>query len=331
MRYLVTGGAGFIGSHLVDALAARGDEVLILDDLSTGRRQNVQHLVDSGSAELVVGSVLDAKLVNDCVRAVDRVYHLASAVGVKLVIDRPLDTLLANVNGAQNVMSAAARHDRWLLYTSTSEVYGKQSRTPLTEDSDCLLGPPAMSRWSYAIAKSFGEALGHTLHSEGGAPVVITRLFNVVGPRQSERYGMVLPRFVRQALAGRDLTVFGNGTQMRCFLHVSDAVHGLLLLADSDEACGRAFNIGSDEEVAIIALAGRVIERTGSSSAIRLVPYDEAYGPGFEELGRRRPDTSEVESLTGWQPSRTLDEAIDEVAAHERSLSEQDQSLRLVG
>lgn len=331
MRYLVTGGAGFIGSHLVDALASRGDEVVILDDLSTGRRHNVQHLIDSGSVELVEGTVLDAALVDDCVRSVDRVFHLASAVGVRLVIDRPLDTLLANVNGTQNVMTAAARHDRWLLFTSTSEVYGKQSHTPLTEDSDCLLGPPAVSRWSYAIAKAFGEALGHTLYSEGGASVVVTRLFNVVGPRQSDRYGMVVPRFVRQALSGNDLTVFGNGTQMRCFLHVHDAIHALLLLGDTDGCCGRVFNIGSAEEVAIIALAGRVIERTGSKSPIRLVPYSEAYGPGFEELGRRRPDTGALESITGWQPSRTLDEAIDEVAAYERSLAEQDQNLRLVG
>lgn len=331
MRYLVTGGAGFIGSHLVDALASRGNEVLILDDLSTGRRHNIEHLIESGTVELVEGSILDGALVDDCVRSVDRCFHLASAVGVQLVMDRPLDTLLANVNGTQNVLTAAARHDRWLLYTSTSEVYGKQDRTPLTEDSDCVLGPPAMSRWTYAIAKAFGEALGHTLNSEGHAPIVVTRLFNVVGPRQSDRYGMVVPRFVRQALAGKDLTVHGNGTQMRCFLHVSDAIHGMLLLAEADRCCGRVFNIGSAEEVAIIALAGRVIERTGSRSAIRLVPYADAYGPGFEELGRRRPDTRALEELTGWLPSRTLDEAIDEVAAYERSLSEQDQSLRLVG
>ena len=331
MRYLVTGGAGFIGSHLVDALASHGDDVLILDDLSTGARQNVQHLIDSGSVELLEGSVLDGSLVDDCMRSVDRCFHLASAVGVQLVIDHPLDTLLANVNGTQNVMSAAARHDRWLLYTSTSEVYGKQDRTPLTEDSDCLLGPPAVSRWSYAIAKAFGEALGHTLHAEHGAQVVVTRLFNVIGPRQTDRYGMVLPTFVRQALTGQDLTVFGNGTQMRCFLHVSDAVHALLLLADAEGCSGRVFNVGSTEEVAVIALAGRVTERTGSNSAIRLVPYAEAYGPGFEELGRRRPDTGELEAFTGWLPSRTLDEAIDAVAAYERSVAEQDQSLRLVG
>jgi UDP-glucose 4-epimerase len=331
VRYLVTGGAGFIGSHLVDALASRGDEALILDDLSTGRRQNVQHLIDSGSVELVVGSVLDAGLVDDCMRSVDRCFHLASAVGVQLVIDQPLDTLLANVNGTQNVLTAAARHDRWTLFTSTSEVYGKQSVTPLTEDSDCLLGPPAVSRWSYAIAKAFGEAVAQGLHAEGGAQVVVTRLFNVVGPRQSDRYGMVVPRFVRQALAGADLTVFGDGTQMRCFLHVADAVHALLLLAETEDCSGRVFNVGSTEEVAIIALAARVMEHTEAKSAIRLVPYTEAYGPGFEELGRRRPDTSALEALTGWQPSRTLDEAIDEVAAYERSLAEQDLNLKLVG
>jgi UDP-glucose 4-epimerase len=315
----------------VDALASRGDEVVILDNLSTGRRQNVQHLIDSGNVELVEGTVLDAPLVDECVRSVDRCFHLASAVGVQLVIDQPLDTLLANVNGAQTVMSAAARHGRWLLYTSTSEVYGKQSITPLVESSDCMIGPPALSRWSYAIAKAFGEALAHSLHSGGGAPMVVTRLFNVVGPRQSDRYGMVVPRFVRQSLTGKDLTVYGNGTQMRCFLHVSDAIHALLLLAETEGSAGRVFNVGSSEEVAIIELAGRVIERTDSKSAIRLVPYGEAYGPGFEELGRRRPDTSALAAMTGWQASRTLDEAIDEVAAYERSLADQDQSLRLVG
>jgi UDP-glucose 4-epimerase len=315
----------------VDALASRGDDVVILDDLSTGRRENIQHLLDSGGVELVEGSVVDAPLVDDCMRSVDKCFHLASAVGVRLVIERPLESLLSNVNGAQNVLTAAARHNRWLLYTSTSEVYGKQSTTPLVEECDCMLGPPSVSRWGYAIAKAFGEALAHGLDVEGGAPVVVTRLFNVVGPRQTGRYGMVVPRFVRQGLSGDDLTVFGNGTQMRCFLHVSDAIHGLLLLADSEDSRGRVFNLGSNEEVAIIELAGRVIDRTDSSSAIRLVPYHEAYGPGFEELGRRRPDTRAIEALTGWQPSRTLDEAIDEVAAYERSLAEPDQTSRLVG
>ena len=307
MRYLVTGGAGFIGSHLVDALASRGDEVLILDDLSTGRRQNVQHMLDSGNVELVEGSVMDGALVDDCVRSVDRCFHLASAVGVQLVMDRPLDTLLTNVNGTQNVMSAAARHDRWLLYTSTSEVYGKQSRTPLTENSDCLLGSPAKRRWSYAIAKAFGEALAHTLHAEGGAPMVVTRLFNVVGPRQSDRYGMVVPRLVRQAMSGTDLTVFGNGTQMRCFLHVNDAVHGLLLLAETDNCRGRVFNIGSNEEVSIMGLARRVRELAGSNSEIVTVPYDEAYEEGFEDMPRRVPDISKVSALTGFRPTMPLD------------------------
>ena len=331
LRYLVTGGAGFIGSHLVDALAARGADVLILDDLSTGRPDNIRHLLELGNVEFVEGSVLDEALVDDCVRSVDRCFHLASAVGVQLVVNRPLDSLLANVNGVQNVMMAAERHKRWLLYTSTSEVYGKQSDTPLHEEADGVLGSPFKARWSYAIAKSFGEALAHTLHRERDARLVVTRLFNVVGPRQSGRYGMVLPRFVRQALTGEDLTVYGNGTQSRCFLHVQDAIHALLLLTDADEV-GAVFNVGSETDVAIIELARRVIAAAGSKSAIRLVPYTDAYGPGFEELGRRKPDTRALEQRTGWQRSRTLDEAIDDVMAYERSVAgATDPSLRLVG
>jgi UDP-glucose 4-epimerase len=331
LRYLVTGGAGFIGSHLIDALAARGEQVLVLDDLSTGRLENIQHLVELDNVEFVEGSVLDEALVDDCMGTVDRCFHLASAVGVQLVVTRPLDTLLANVNGVQNVMLSAARHGRWLLYTSTSEVYGKASDSTLQEDTDSVVGSPFKARWSYAIAKSFGEALAHTLHREQDARIVVTRLFNVIGPRQSGRYGMVLPRFVRQALSGQDLTVFGNGTQSRCFLHVQDAVHALLLLADGGVA-GSVFNVGSQAEVPIIELARRVIAATGSKSAIRLVPYADAYGPGFEELGRRKPDTRALEELTGWQMSRTLDEAIDDVTAYERSAAgATDPSLRLVG
>jgi UDP-glucose 4-epimerase len=332
LKYLVTGGAGFLGSHLVDALAARGDDVVVLDDLSTGRLENIQHLIDSGGVEFVEGSVLDQALVDDCVRATDRCYHLASAVGVKLVVARPLDSLLANVNGTQNVMIAAARHGRWMLYTSTSEVYGKQNGGPVHEDADRILGSPFKSRWSYAIAKSFGEALAHTLHREQGAPLVVARLFNVVGPRQSGRYGMVLPRFVRQALASEDLTVFGNGTQSRCFLHVQDAVRALLLLGEHEKAIGDVWNVGSQTEVEIIALAGRVIDAVGSKSAVRLVSYDDAYGPGFEELGRRRPDTAALEQITGWKPIRTLAEAIDDVVAYERSMAgAPDPRLRVVG
>jgi UDP-glucose 4-epimerase len=322
VRYLVTGGAGFIGSHLVELLAARGDQVLILDDLSTGDRRNIEHLVASGSVDLVEGSILDGDLVDGCVRSVDACFHLASAVGVQLVVSQPLDTLLCNVRGADIVMSAAVEHGRRLLFTSTSEIYGKNSSGPLDEQSDRILGSPFKARWGYSTAKAFGEALAHGYARERGAEIVVARLFNTVGPRQKGAYGMVLPRFVHQALAGADLTVYGTGTQSRCFVHVADTVHAISLLIEADEALGDVFNVGSTTEVPIIELAAKVIERTGSSSRVQLVPYESAYGEGFEELGRRKPDTTRLERLTGWRTSRSLEETIDDVIAYERSEAE---------
>jgi UDP-glucose 4-epimerase len=319
MRYLVTGGAGFIGSHLVETIAARGDHVLILDDLSTGDRHNIEHLLSAGNVELKVGSILDEDLVDECFREVDACFHLASAVGVQLVVSRPLDTLLCNVRGTDNVISAAVRHGRRLLFSSTSEIYGKNSTGALDEMSDRVLGSPFKARWGYSTAKAFGEALSHGYAREAGAEIVVARLFNTVGPRQKGAYGMVLPRFVQQALAGEDLTVYGNGTQSRCFVHVADTVHALSLLIELDEAIGDVFNVGSSTEVPIIELAAKVIERTGSSSRVRLIPYESAYGEGFEELGRRKPDTTKLERLTAWQTSRTLEETIDDVIAYARS------------
>jgi UDP-glucose 4-epimerase len=319
VRYLVTGGAGFIGSHLVEALAARGDHALILDDLSTGDRRNVEHLLPSENVELVEGSILDADLVDGCVKSVDACFHLASAVGVQLVVSQPLDTLLRNVRGTDIVISAAVRHRRRMLFTSTSEIYGKNSTGALDEQSDRILGSPFKARWGYSTAKAFGEALAHGYARERGAEIVVARLFNTVGPRQKGAYGMVLPRFVQQALAGKDLTVYGNGTQSRCFVHVADTVHALSLLMEDDKALGDVFNVGSDREVPIIELAAKVIERTESRSRVQLIPYENAYGEGFEELGRRKPDTSRLEGLTGWQISRNLDETIDDVIAYARS------------
>jgi UDP-glucose 4-epimerase len=319
MRYLITGGAGFIGSHLVDALVGRGDQVVVLDDFSTGRRENVAAHHGSDSFELVEGSVLDHELVDELVASADVVMHLASAVGVQLVVDQPLDSLIRNVRGNDVVISAVARHRRRLLFTSTSEVYGKSSNGSLHEDSDRVLGSPTKSRWAYATAKAFGEALAYGYHRERGMPAVVVRLFNTVGPRQRGAYGMVLPRLVRQALAGEELSVFGSGAQSRCFVHVHDSVNAMLMLCDAELATGRVFNVGSEREITIIELAGKVIERSGSRSAIRLVPYDEAYAEGFEELGRRKPDTSAVRQLTGWEPTREVDEIIDDVIAYERS------------
>lgn len=321
MRYLVTGGAGFIGSHLVDLLTSRGDRVVVLDDLSTGRLSNLDHLLPSGLVELVEGSVLDKQAVEESIAEVDGCFHLASVVGVRLIVDRPLDSLLTNVRGCDIVMNAAARGGIRLLFTSTSEVYGKNSQGTLSEDADRLVGSPFKARWSYAIAKSFGEALVHTLAREREAEMCVARLFNTVGPRQSGDYGMVLPRLVRQALTGQELTVYGNGTQMRCFTHVLDTVQALVLLMDHERSSGRAFNIGSEIETPIIELARRVLERTGSSSAVRLVPYETAYQDGFEELGRRRPDTGAVKDLCGWQPARTVDTAIDDIIAYEQTVA----------
>ena len=318
MRYLITGGAGFIGSHLVESLTTRGDSVLVLDDLSTGDRENLEAALSTSLVEFVEGSVLDVDLVDHCMSAVDSCLHLASAVGVQLVVSRPLDTLRRNIHGNDVVISAAARHGRPLLFSSTSEIYGKQSDIALSEDADRILGPPDKLRWSYATAKSFGEALIYSYVREQSTRMTVARLFNTVGPRQTGAYGMVLPRFVRQALRGDDLTVYGNGTQSRCFAHVLDVVHGMVLLLDADGASGRAFNIGAGTETPIVELAGRVIDRTGSDSKIRLVPYEQAYDDGFEELGRRKPDTTALEELTGWSPSRTVDDAIDDVIAYER-------------
>lgn len=317
-RVLLTGGAGFIGSHVCDALAARGDRLIILDDLSTGRRDNVSHLLDIESVDIVEGSVTDAELVTDLVEKSDVVLHLASAVGVQLITANPLDSLLRNVRGTDIVLTAAADHGKRVLFTSTSEVYGKMSDGALAEDSDRVLGSPYKSRWAYAIAKSFGESLAYSLHRDRGAETVSVRLFNTVGPRQTGVYGMVLPRFVRQALNGEDITVFGNGTQTRCFAHVLDVVQAILLVLDDERATGAVFNIGATTEVAIIELARRVIERSGSTSTVCFVPYDEAYDDGFEELGKRKPDTTAIHELTGWMPTRTLDDAIDDVISHER-------------
>jgi len=303
VRYLITGGAGFVGSHLSDALTALGHDVVLLDNLSTGRLCNVEHLVADGRATFVEGCATDAGLVDDLVRESDVVLHLASAVGVQLVVDNPLETLLSNVRGIDNVLGAAARHGRRALFTSTSEVYGKHSNGALSEDADLIIGSPSKSRWSYAIAKSFGEAVAAGYDAQG-SEVVTVRLFNAVGPRQS----------------GEDLTVHGDGEQTRCFTHVLDSVRAILMLSVHDGALGRTFNIGNGIQVSVRELAERVIARTGSDSEIQFIPYEEAYAPGFEELGIRRPDISALRDLTGWTPVLTLDHAIDDVIAHERGV-----------
>jgi UDP-glucose 4-epimerase len=320
-RYLITGGAGFIGSHLAESLRARkqAETIVLLDDLSTGRRDNVEHLLTENDVELVEGSVADSALVDDLMEDADICVHLASAVGVQMIVNEPLDTLMRSVRGSNVVMHAAARHDVRVLFSSTSEVYGKHTNGALTEQSDLIFGQPSKGRWSYAIAKSFGEALINGYQGRHAVEATIVRLFNTVGPRQTGAYGMVLPNFVRQALRGEDLTVFGSGAQTRCFTHVRDTVAALTLLCENDRAPGHTFNVGSSTAVAIVELARRVIERTGSSSGIVLVPYEKAYGDGFEELGSRRPDTTALRNLTGWQPRCTADDAIDDVIEYQRA------------
>jgi UDP-glucose 4-epimerase len=320
-RYLITGGAGFIGSHLAEALVTRDEsaEVVILDDLSTGSFENVEHLVDGGRVSFVRGSVTDAATVDALMRDADQCIHLASAVGVQMIVNEPLDTLMRSVRGSNVVMHAATRNGVRVIFSSTSEVYGKQSHRLLNEDDDLVFGSPSKGRWTYAIAKSFGEALIHGYHRQRNVDATIVRLFNCVGPRQTGTYGMVLPRFVRQALAGEDLTVYGDGKQTRCFTHVRDTVSALVALSDSERASGQTFNIGTSSLISVHELARRVIVRSGSNSGVTLVPYEEAYAPGFEELGTRVPDTSALEDLTGWRAELTINDAIDDVIAYERA------------
>ncbi|HEX7244599.1 MAG TPA: NAD-dependent epimerase/dehydratase family protein [Solirubrobacterales bacterium] len=318
MRYLITGGAGFIGSHLTDVLVARGDSVLVLDDLSTGKVENIADALTSGRVELVEGSVCDEGLVDECLEATDACFHLASAVGVKLIVERSVESLARSVRGSQVITEGASRFGRRLLFASTSEIYGKNSSDALTEDSDRILGSPSVARWSYSIGKAFGESIALGYHREREADNVVVRLFNTVGPRQTGLYGMVLPRFVGQALRGEDLTVYGDGSQSRCFAHVHDTTRALVMLMDEEGARGTAFNVGRSDEITIYQLAETVIERVGSSSGIVTVPYEEAYGDGFEELGRRRPDTTALEQMTGWRATRGVEDAIDDVAAFER-------------
>lgn len=316
--YFVTGGAGFIGSHLTDALVAEGHRVIVLDDFSTGSRANLADCLASGRVEVVEGTALDARTVADCTSAADVCVHLAAWVGVRRILGDPLSSLRGNVLGADIVLAAAARHRRRLLYASSSEVYGKRNQAGLTEDGDLVIGSPAKRRWSYAIAKEFGEALAHAYAQEPGVEMTVVRLFNTVGPRQASAYGMVLPRFVRQALADEPLTVYGNGAQTRCFTDVRDVVRALVQLVACDAGVGKTFNIGSQTPTPILDLANQVIARTGSRSRIAFVPYEQAHAGGFEELGNRAPDTSALRELTGWRTQWSLEQTIETVVTHER-------------
>jgi UDP-glucose 4-epimerase len=315
MRVLITGGAGFVGSHLVDALLARGDQVLVLDDLSTGRHDNIRDHLGNPNFEFVMGSILNDAVVDDAVRRSDVVMHLAAAVGVELIVGRPLESLATNIRGSEIVLEKCHKYGRKVLVTSTSEIYGKNDSDLLSEDDDRILGSPLKTRWSYSEAKAIEEVLAYSYWKEKGLPVVIVRLFNTVGPRQVGHYGMVVPRFVEQAVKGNPITVYGDGTQRRCFCHVADVVGALLGLIDSREAEGQVFNVGANEEISIAGLAERVTEQLDSDSSIVKVSYDDAYEEGFEDMPRRVPNTARIRELLGWVPQRDLSDIINDVAA----------------
>jgi UDP-glucose 4-epimerase len=314
MRALITGGAGFIGSHLAEALLGAGHEVAVLDDLSTGRVDNLQAVQEARGFTLHLGSVRDEALVQKLVDDADVVYHLAAAVGVRLILEQPVETIATNIVGTEVVLRAAAHRKVRVVLASTSEVYGKNDQVPLSEEDDRILGPTTKSRWSYACSKAIDEFLALAYHREHALPVVILRYFNTVGARQTGRYGMVVPRFVRQALDGRALSVYGDGRQSRAFTDVEDAVRATLALSLSPAATGEVFNVGSRTEVTIGELAERVKRVVGSDSPIEFVPYDQAYQPGFEDLRRRVPDIGKAERAVGYHPRVALDETLRRVA-----------------
>ncbi|MFD0774453.1 NAD-dependent epimerase/dehydratase family protein [Streptomonospora algeriensis] len=319
MKAVVTGGAGFIGSHLCDHLIAQGHEAVALDDMSTGSESNLEQLNGHPRFELVKGSVLDRALVDEVVASGDTVFHLAAAVGVHTIVDKPLESLRTNLHGTENVVEAAVQHGARYLVASTSEVYGKNDADGITEDADRILGSPLKSRWSYAAAKGLDELVAYIHGGDSGLPCVITRFFNIVGPRQTGRYGMVVPRFVEQALAGEPITVYGEGTQRRCFGSVFDVVPAMCRLLETPAAHNRAVNLGGLEEIAIAELAQRVIKLTGSTSEVRYVPYEEAYGEGYEDMRRRMPDTSLAAGLIGYEPRWRLDDVVNSIIEHKRA------------
>ncbi|MCD6291564.1 MAG: GDP-mannose 4,6-dehydratase [Anaerolineae bacterium] len=310
MHYLITGGAGFIGSHLAEALLAQGHQVTIIDDLSTGRFENIAHLRGRPGFHFAIDTITNEIVLDRLASECNAIYHLAAAVGVNMVVQRPVHTIQTNIMGTEAILRVAARYRVPVLIASTSEVYGKGVRIPFHEDDDVVLGPSIRSRWSYAVSKLVDEFLALAYQREVGLPVIIARLFNTVGPRQTGNYGMVIPRFVEQALQNQPITVYGDGRQTRCFCDVADVVRAITGLMGHPQARGRVFNIGSTEEISIEELAHRVKAVTHSNSPITHIPYDEAYAPGFEDMRRRVPDISRIHDLLGWQPQITLDETL---------------------
>jgi nucleoside-diphosphate-sugar epimerase len=319
MKVLITGGAGFVGSHLAEALLARGDEVHVLDDLSTGSIENIEHLKEMKGFRYTIDTVMNEPVTAEHVDRVDVVVHLAAAVGVRLIVESPVHTIETNVHGTETILKLANKKKKRVVIASTSEVYGKSTEFPFREDADLVMGPTTKGRWSYACSKAIDEFLALAYYKEKKLPVVVVRLFNTVGPRQTGRYGMVIPNFVRQALAGQPMTVHGDGTQRRCFTDVSDVVRALTGLLAHPEAAGQVFNIGSQQEISILDLARKVKAMTSSPSEIIFVPYEKAYEEGFEDMPRRIPDLAKIRELIGYEPQVSLDRILERVIEHLRT------------
>ena len=313
MRYLVTGGAGFIGSHLIESLINRSDQVVVLDNLSTGSSKNLSKVTDQITVHN--GSILDQQLVDKLVADCDYVIHLAAALGVFNIVNKPLESLKTNLQGSEIILQAADKHRKPVLIASTSEIYGKNEKVPLNEEADRIIGHPLKSRWSYSEAKAVDESLAYFYHLENKLPVRIVRFFNTVGPRQVGHYGMVVPRFIEAALKNEPLSIYGSGEQIRCFCHISDVIRALLLVIDSDQAVGEVFNIGNNQQSSINQLAERVISLLGSKSKIERISYKDAYPEGFEDMQRRVPDISKIKRVLGWSPQLDLDQIIKDIAA----------------
>lgn len=316
MKSLITGGAGFIGSHLAEELLSRGEEVFIVDNLSTGSIDNIKHLKDNKNFSMVIDSVLNKPVLEELISKADRIFHLAAAVGVKLIMERPVDTIETNVLGTENVLNLANKYHKKVLVASTSEVYGKHKDHTLSEMNNMVLGPTKKRRWAYACTKALDEFLSFAYHEEKKLPVVVVRFFNTIGPKQTGQYGMVVPKFIKSALLNNPITVFGDGTQSRSFTYVKDAIRAVLMLMEKPEAEGDVFNIGDGREITILELAKKIKKMTSSSSAITFVSYDDAYGKGFEDMERRAPDISKIRKFIGYEPSINLDQVLEIIIQH---------------
>jgi UDP-glucose 4-epimerase len=314
MRVLITGGAGFIGSHLADALITRGDHVVALDNFSTGSTSNIKHITKN--FEIIDGDIRNTELIDETTKDVDLVLHMAAALGVNTILESPLESISTNITGSEVVLKAAANHKKRILIASTSEIYGKNPKQPLNESDDRVVGSPQKIRWSYSDAKAIEEAMAFSLNQEKGLKVTTARLFNTVGPRQSAQYGMVVPRFIRSALKNEPINIYGDGTQSRVFCHVHDAVEALLALVGTDKTINEVYNIGGTGEITIKRLAELVIKETNSNSTIEYIPYEKAYAPGFEDMQRRVPDISKIKQSLAWQPQRDLTQIISDVTHH---------------